>query len=77
MGLDRKMVSVRPIPSPKGEIFRLRFARSTLCVDHNTKEPGDWFTGYSDCRTMMHPFKYGDMYLNGDVYFFKIKVNGP
>lgn len=70
----KDILSVQPLTAPSGRIFKMRYSYSVetavrLSVD-------SWFEGYSDHRTMMHPYKYGDMYLTHDMYFFKIKLKG-
>lgn len=72
--IAKDILSVQPMTAPTGSIFSLRYRYDPF---HKVRPAADsWFTGYSDNRTLMHPFKYGDKYLDGDTYFYKIKLRG-
>lgn len=71
--LAKDILGVQPMTMNAGAIFNMRVAIDPVLT---RARPDSWFGGHSDNRTLMHPFKYGDMYLNGETYFYKIKLRG-
>lgn len=74
--IAKDILSAQPMMSPVGDIFKLRPIYDPALTRDAQPRPDEWFGGYSDNRTLMHPFKYGDKYLNGETYFYKIKLRG-
>ena len=74
--LAKDILEVQPMDAPAGQIFALRPSYDLALTRDARPGPNNWFGGYSDNRTLMHTFKYGDKYLNGETYFYKIKLRG-
>ena len=74
--IAKDILKVQPMDAAAGHIFKLRPSYD-LALTHDARPgPSKWFGGARSTRSLSHPFKYGDMCLDGDTYFFKIKLRG-
>ena len=74
--LAKDILEVQPMDAAAGQIFTLRPSYDLALTRDARRGPNKWFGGVRSTRSLSHPFKYGDMYLDGDTYFFKIKLKG-
>lgn len=74
--LAKDILEVQPMDTPAGQIFALRPSYDLALIRDARPGPGTWFGAARSTRSLSHPYKYGDMYLDGETYFYKIKLRG-